>query len=339
LAYGEEGVSRLEMEANSFGKIAALGSATRLNFKEFCRTTPVEAASPDAASLIVVNASDTVESVLNLMIKHNITSVPVVNADGVLVDLVGFHDVAELVLKDLTFKNQGGERAETLRRRVLKAQAFARQSVSVVVRNAGHIPVHAIAANSMLSECIYHFARGLHHCVIVDEDRKPVGLVSQSSILRLATKVPNMFTAVYLASAVAELNLGSPSVRTVPFDATARQAIEIMVSERKSALAVVSQHNAVVGMISLTDVKLFQHNPAENLLTMPVLQFCSAVRMASVSDDRVPVIALRDTATLQEVLLQITSSKIHRLFVVDENQQACRIISLTDLIHHLSIEE
>lgn len=93
--------------------------------------------------------------------------------------------------------------------------------------------------------------------------------------------------------------------------------------------AVIDQHSRLVGNISVSDLKfvISTEGGKLTLLDMTVgelLDKCASVRNAPLT--------CRATDSLEAVVKALAKAKVHRVYVVNENQQPQGVISLTDII-------
>jgi len=82
---------------------------------------------------------------------------------------------------------------------------------------------------------------------------------------------------------------------------------------------------------------LFIKTPTLVALESTIFKFLSEVRQQNVSDIKSPTIAVFDHQTLGHAIGLIASTRVHRVFVVDNEQSYAptAVISITDVLKHL----
>ena len=115
-----------------------------------------------------------------------------------------------------------------------------------------------IAATTLLADVAVRFDElGIHHVVVVDSERHVIGILSESDLLR-SRQAERTLAAVGGgpetddAPAVFARDVMSRQVVTVPFTATAADALRVLLDKQIHALPVV-QDGRLIGMISSRD--------------------------------------------------------------------------------------
>eukprot|EP00455_Lapot_gusevi_P010667 TRINITY_DN1483_c0_g1_i3.p2 TRINITY_DN1483_c0_g1~~TRINITY_DN1483_c0_g1_i3.p2 ORF type:complete len:117 (+),score=45.26 TRINITY_DN1483_c0_g1_i3:43-393(+) len=84
-----------------------------------------------------------------------------------------------------------------------------------------------------------------------------------------------------------------------------------------------------------SDLKLYLAQPCLELLQQPILSFLNAIRQSEL-ETRNPTIGVRPTATLKHVINKLVATKVHRVFVGDENHHPpSSVIALTDILRYI----
>ena len=124
----------------------------------------------------------------------------------------------------------------------LTALAGHRQVISVATRTVPSLP-----ANSSLMQALNLMQAQRETCVVVVEDEKPVGIVTERDVVRFYAREPER-VAVPLAQVMT-----SP-VLTITDDATINQAAELMLEKKVRHLAVVDGAGKLAGLVSEHDL-------------------------------------------------------------------------------------
>jgi len=135
-------------------------------------------------------------------------------------------------------------------------------------------------------------------------------------------------------ASLASLHLGSKPVICVKKQTTVIETLRIMDSGRRSGVAIVDEHNRLVGTTTGKDLGLFIKHPTIAMLEMPVFKFLSEVRQQSI-DIRSPTIAVFPNDTLLRAIGLLAATRVHRVFVVDNEQdyKPVAVVSITDILN------
>ena len=93
--------------------------------------------------------------------------------------------------------------------------------------------------------------------------------------------------------------------------------------------AVIDKHSRLIGNISVSDLKFVLSTEHGKLTLLDVtvqelLDRCSSVRRA--------LLTCRGADSLETVVKSLAQAKVHRIYVVNENEQPQGVITLTDVI-------
>ena len=127
----------------------------------------------------------------------------------------------------------------------------------MLLREIMRSPVVTVQLDDSLREVNTIFeANVVHHVIVVDED-KLVGLVSERDFLRVIS--PYVFSHVYTTRDLATLNqrvhqIVSRHPVCLPQDATVQQAIDLFNSQRIDCIPVVDEQDIPVGMLTRSDI-------------------------------------------------------------------------------------
>lgn len=166
-------------------------------------------------------------------------------------------------------------------------------------------------------------ARMVHHLVVVDQTRHPLGLVSDRDIListgwrfSIDRRTRDGCSGCHTVGPIRVEQIMSRPVVSLPEDATPRQAAIIMRDRRIGALPVV-QEGELAGIVTVHDLMntlddlAADHSPAARFLEMPVRH-----RMSS------PVLHVSPDSSLDEIVSLFQRFNIHHVPVTVENRLA-----------------
>jgi CBS domain-containing protein len=172
---------------------------------------------------------------------------------------------------------------------------------------------------------------GDHHRVLIkaEEEEEPK-LISQSDVVRYLGQHKDQLPFHLLNSPVGQLNLLHESVVHVRDDTTAIQAYFRLLRHGVSAIAILDNRQRLVGTLSASDLRGI-NDETLNTLTLPVREFLDKVQRKAPAS---PVRCSPDEK-LDTVIDRLIQSRVHRLWITDENQKPVGVVALTDVIRTL----
>lgn len=146
----------------------------------------------------------------------------------------------------------------------------------------------------------------------------------------------------------------TPNPVSVRDELTVHEAVVFLTERRISAAPVINEAGRPVGVISEADILRHDREHAEHLywlpqkevdreLTLPTGEHLSGTSfevevpdVTRVKDVMNPVVyAVRRTTHIYEVVSQLCKRRIHRLFVVDEDNSLVGVITTLDILNRL----
>jgi len=184
--------------------------------------------------------------------------------------------------------------------------------------------------NSLMKHLSFHDRRAL---VVQKSDidgQKTYRIISQSDVLRYLQSHSDKFVSKVVTSKIQELGLvnplGSP-VLTIPITAQALQGYHKMFSHRVPSIGVVDEEDRLIATLSASDLRGITSDKLK-FLRLPVMEF---VFKMTGEKPFVPV-SCKPTATLEQVILQAITARVHRVWVVNSKQTPIGTISFSDCL-------
>jgi 5'-AMP-activated protein kinase, regulatory gamma subunit len=201
--------------------------------------------------------------------------------------------------------------------------------------------------HSHLQEALDKFrsAADQHRFAVVDASGKVLSILSQSQLVR--SLLPYIQGTDLATKTVSELRLGYKPVLSIPVDAPASQAFKKMQAAKVTGLAVLDAATSkLVGSISASDLKEIGSDASlfERVL-LPVGEFWAETlkkpkrrdsRATSPTGGRRQIYFVTPQDTIATVFEKFSSTRVHRLFVIDEQTKPLGVISLKDIIDQIS---
>ena len=146
----------------------------------------------------------------------------------------------------------------------------------------------------------------------------------------------------------------TPNPVSIREELTVHEAVVFLTERRISAAPVINEAGRPVGVVSEADILRHDREHADHLYWLPQKEVDRELTLASgehlsgksfevevpditrVKDIMNPVIyAVRRTSPIQEVVRQLVSRRIHRLFVVDDDNSLIGVITTLDILSRL----
>jgi len=162
---------------------------------------------------------------------------------------------------------------------------------------------------------------------VVNSEGELVTLLTQSHITSFLQKSISQFP--FASKKLSELTIGSKDVYSVHTTDKTIDAFQKIIEKGVQGIAVVDENNNLVGNLSTTDVSVIGHTAKLlPLLLVPVAQFSTFIPPNTVIPGP---IAVTTGTTIEEIMLKISVSKVHRVYVVNDNKPT-GVVSLIDLL-------
>jgi len=164
--------------------------------------------------------------------------------------------------------------------------------------------------------------------IAIGDDRLQ-NYVSQSEIVKILAE-KNAF-APFASKTIKELNLGNNNVIHVKENDRVIEAFKLMIINKVSGVAVVNDQNQIIGQISSSDI---QNISKTGEMVQRLYETYAPYRKILVEKYQAPekLITVLSGTQFSELLDVIVKNRLHRIFVVGENNILESVISLTDLL-------
>lgn len=310
---------------------------------------------PRPERIISVSSEMTVEEAVNVLSKHRFLSAPVYNPavprdapwNEKYLGILDLPTIVGAILEGMgpELKNEKSPYYEEdifahfLKRKAHESLILRKKVFDVLRfgRCCSFIPMHP---DSTLWDAMLVMGKfGVHRLPIVEKDGDIINLITQSAIVEMLAEALGESFDVFEDFTVSELGLDAPSkVITVKINMPTFEAFQQIYTQGVSAVGVTGEYGALVGVVSARDIQLaLRHNKLYNTMHEPVREFLEA-KTCTTDIERNPAVTCVGSDTIKAVILKITAAKVHRVFVVDEDEIPIRCVSLTDIIKIFVIE-
>uniref|UniRef100_A0A7S0WHK0 CBS domain-containing protein n=1 Tax=Pyramimonas obovata TaxID=1411642 RepID=A0A7S0WHK0_9CHLO len=280
----------------------------------------------DAQVVTVSSSMEPVEA-FKILLENRIQSAPVWHEEEGR--YIGFIELRDLVCYAL---------AEVHKDDVCKGAESTFYTEGIPERGYQHVtylarrnPYKPFQLDQTVGEAITCLARKrCHRLPVVNNDGELIYILSQTSIIQFLNSRVDAFLGGIGDKTIEELNIGTYPLITVKDTLPAHAALELVDNKGISGVGIVdSEDGTLVGNTSGSDLHIFLRDGAS--LAMPVLDFFAQARQDVTGIDRAATITCTKDQTLAKVIAKLAKTKVHRIYVVDEEKRPLGIISVQDI--------
>ncbi|KAJ2013461.1 cell separation during budding [Coemansia sp. S680] len=281
--------------------------------------------------VIQVNSNSTIEHACDILIKHDIQSVPLFDQETqTYVGMFDLHDLATYILLKRSDQDNDSSAVQI-------QAAAARSSASGLARDAimmgkrdsvsllsdmSHMnPFYSVLPETTLAQVVAVFARGTHRVAVMDGN-KIRGILSQTRVIRYffehCTESLTASESRLLDTPLRHLGLVTNDVVKVKPNSPVIQALALLERWRISSLAIVDEDDRIAGNLSVADVKyLAKQRRLASGTCMELVQAARFVQGMRDGRDRAAVFSVRPEATLRYALTKLIATGAHRVWVTE----------------------
>lgn len=293
---------------------------------------------PSDFKLVFVPSNAVVPDVIKVLIKNNISSVPVMDvATNQFTGLIDMIDLLTLVVATAEAK----ELVDVLCRKEVdwntfiqtELQVFRDQTIGEMINISERNPWAPVWEGFPLSSLLDMFSKNvnLHRVPIIDGDGNVVGLVSQSRVIEFLHKHMDKFPGAAL-TVDSFWKPGNQPLVSVLDNGTAIDAFKQMFDSRVSGLPVVNSDSKVVGSVSASDLKGSTEDTFFSDVRQPLKDYLARSSHYFKREPGSKPITCGLNDTLKDVTEKLIQHRIHRIFVTDSENTLEGVLSLCDII-------
>ncbi|KAK9469487.1 hypothetical protein V1512DRAFT_284550 [Lipomyces arxii] len=277
--------------------------------------------------LVSITGDVPVATAYEKLVDHNFTSLPVLlspDSDPTEAESFDYSDISALLLLVMGhLKPSGTQVPENLEENVTKARQGFDVPVSFVMELTAHEPFITLQGSETLLTAVEYFGRGVHRLLVTnDAETQVLGLLSQRRLVKFIWDNARRFNSLetLFASSLQDLGLGGAGhVISIGGDKLVVEALEKMLKESVSSIAVVDGEGILLGNISIVDVKHLTKSTSAHLLNATCLQFLTVIltdRGLENGKDSYPVFHVTPLSTLAHTIAKLVATKSHRMWIV-----------------------
>jgi CBS-domain-containing membrane protein len=323
-----------------------------LNAGLFRDTTVGQLIYEKPGDCVVVDESDHVDKALSLMSARGFTSIPVRNKAN---QIIGILNMGDIVAHMSGYKRGPGGDVATFddgqRHRHLDPSSASKtvpDPMSLAIPCSQLVGLtwesrHLVVFNDFdrLDTVIARLTSGNHRALV--QGKGWLSIISQWDITKwlaghsrelddpnLASDRKN-FLGSFVNSTLGELGLAvSKPVVALPSSMTAMDGFKALALNGVSAMPILDPYKGLCGTLSTSDIR---GTVVETLksLNLPILDFLKVANTL-----QYPQVTCDEKTTFCELLLKIQARDVHRVWMLDRNNQLSGVVSLTDIFSMLA---
>jgi len=289
----------------------------------------VEALAP-SGPVVVADSKDSLSKTFLSMVKNNILCTPVLDtANNTFIGLIDMIDIACFVV-DIAKNSDhlGTDYVDFMSRE----EEFKGRATSDIADLSTRNKLYPVTVGSNLLDAVNLMANNhVQRIPVLDYEGRITNLLTQSAVIDyLAKHVDQLGPSIQ--KTLKELNFERKPVISIDHNKRAIDAFRLMAENRISGLAVLDSDKKLMANVSARDLRSIQQDTRLfERLYYSVGEFVSHVRQANYRAIH-PSICCTFDDTFQKIIMRLAATRIHRMYVVDENRHPISVISLHDVL-------
>jgi len=275
--------------------------------------------------LLSVGYEDTISSTLKKLETAQVFGA-LVHSGPVIVGIIDMKDIVRSLMK-FTRTELKDFSAESAKNLADESKMFTQQVVGGILSTDTHLV--RVMGNAPLRDAVSTMVDGnKRRLVVVDEHGKVVNIITQFDVIKFLFENINEFGDTCNQS-VGYLSLGTGPVICAPLLQCTAEVFQLMISKNVRSVGIINnlEDRELVANLSLSDLKCLSEENFKRL-SENVFDF-----LFNTQETPKPVVSCTASSTLQDVISQMVTNKIHRVYVVDKYQQPSYVISLVDILN------
>jgi len=209
-----------------------------------------------------------------------------------------------------------------------------------------HDKFYSVNEDDPLLDAVDLFGQGLHRVVLLNNEKKLVGIISQSDAAKYFYKQLQKKEYLFLADkTVGDLKIVHEGVIKLDEHATVLDGLKLMQSHGLSSIALTNKKGVIISNFSISDIKYLLKLNKLDLLHYTCSQFIKEVRLKKDQENdyktSLPVFVCTKDSTLQHVVGKLSATRTHRVWVVKSSADhtVVGVVSLSDILKFLTPKE
>jgi len=281
--------------------------------------------------LVLVGDKQPLDKALQRLNRHKITSLPIINEEsGNIKGILDSLDIVNYLCSVLDNEEIAPARWD-----------FNLQTTGQLLERS-QSKAHVISNTATMYDGLQHLAKGINRLMVIDgkcdfhqqdkEEQAILGLFTQVDIVRFLASNPYWLSLAPESQKTLKeldiLNNSSEQLVTVEQSIPAYQAFKKIVDTNSTGIVVNDSQGRIVATLSASNIRGISRRNFQ-LLRRPLFEFLQRDRRRGWWT--MPI-CVHESDTLEKCILQFCSTKVHQMYVCDDNGKATNVVTLSDVL-------
>jgi len=299
---------------------------------------------PFGRKIICFQGDDSVADCLRILEKKTILSAPVLDSNN---KLIGIVDTQQILTFLLGIYPKSIESIQTLTGEgfneiIQKGKVFSNTPIKEVIEvhrkfDQSLEDIFPVTLETPIEKLVDMFYLGVHRVPVIGNDGTVINVISQSDFLQVVAQSLPVLGDLN-DKTLEELELtAEKTIYSIKENQSVLVALSILNRHKVSALPVISESGKLVANFSASNLKDTNvYNFAELLVGVKEFLELQNLRPApffvKLSHKKaLHPVAFKKATTFHSVVTEMTALRVHRVWITDEEERICGVISLGDL--------
>jgi len=290
----------------------------------------------DSSKLVVINSESNIAEAFQTLISQNILSVPLYDEKNHVYS--SSLSIVDVILHALDSHNDADSESEVSSALNIfsEKEHFRNCKAKDIARNKSQPPVITTADITIDRVVDIMVKSKVHSVLAVNSKGELTNVITQSRIVECISMLFGVdpgLTALG-GKSVEELAMGLRDVFYVRENTSVAHAFRLLADKNITGMAVLNDSGALVGNLSVRDLRAIKHNAAFlKLLSHSVSEYLEVAH----NEFGIPsaVITCGLQASYKSVMERMVENKVHRCYVVSETNALVGVVTMWDLLDQL----
>eukprot|EP00042_Codosiga_hollandica_P034180 m.238002 g.238002 ORF g.238002 m.238002 type:complete len:323 (-) comp54343_c1_seq4:158-1126(-) len=294
---------------------------------------------PFERTVVTLDSLTPVDQAFKTLADAHVSSAPVFDQQANA--YIGFFDINDMVAYVVKMLHHSGDAAplpesfRDMHHFLSTLTHFVPVEVAQIANLSKNNPFLPVYDDTPFLEVLEILGRhAVHRVPVVDRaSGRVTRLITQSAVVKYLAKNLNELQPLS-ENTVASTSLGLKTVFSVACDAPVLQAFETLVANKITGVALVDTTGVIVTALSSSDLRVLTTGHKFRLKGITALQLVQKSR-ALEANARPAIVCARLTTHLSEIASKLAATGLHRIFILDDQENPIGVISVRDLIRFI----
>jgi len=270
--------------------------------------------------------------VLELLAKNKFLAVPVKDKDKIL-GIATLLDIFSGLFLDKSLQEKGDK--VTKEELVATFEQNGKQTIDSTIFSTESVNFLMFDERDTLGKVLESFSAGYHRLLVTSVfNPSAIRILTQSDVIAYLKATIGKLGASAKLKAGDVMKSDAKKVVTALSTQTAISAFHTLAARSLHAAPVVNGSGALVGTLSISDLRGLTAEEVPNLL-LPVAEFLKKVHGGKSQSH----VTIKKSETLEEIIPLVAKTRVHRVWVLDDDDKIHGVLSLTDIITAIFLDK